>query len=114
MVRCRSRSRTWALSYLLILIWLSSAAPAFAQGATGTLTGTVVDDTGAALPGATVNATEANTGTVRTAVSNEAGLFRMAALNPGRYTLTVELASFRPLNVADINSSRLKCAISAS
>ena len=62
-----------------------------------------MDGSGAAVPGATVNATEANTGTVRTGVSNEQGLFRMAALPPGRYTLSIELASFRSVTVSDIN-----------
>jgi hypothetical protein len=62
-----------------------------------------VDGSGAAVPGATVNATEASTGTVRSGVSNEQGLFRMAALNPGRYTLNIELASFRSVTVTDIN-----------
>ena len=52
---------------VVVLLCLASASIAFAQGATGTLAGTVVDGTGAAIPGATVNATEANTGTVRTA-----------------------------------------------
>ena len=66
MVR-RSGSRTWVLSCIVALIALANAASVFAQG-TGTLTGTIVDDTGAALPGATVNATEASTGTVRTVV----------------------------------------------
>src|SRR5688572_24144997 len=102
MVR-RSGSRFWALSCVIAFICLSSAVSVFAQGGNGTLTGTVVDETGAALPGPTVNATEVGTGTVRTAVSSETGVFRMAALNQGRYTLTVELASFRTLNVADIN-----------
>src|SRR4029453_17022620 len=83
-------------------ICLSRAASAFAQGATGTIAGTVVDSTGAALPGATVHATEAATGRVRPAVTDGAGLFRFAALNPGRYSLAVELANFRTLNVADI------------
>jgi Carboxypeptidase regulatory-like domain/TonB-dependent Receptor Plug Domain len=95
--------RHWARPVVLLLVCLTSAATAFAQGATGTLTGTVIDSTGAAVPGATVNATEANTGTVRSGVSNEHGVFRMAALNPGRYSLSIELASFRPLTVADIN-----------
>ena len=99
------RSGSWkcVLSFVVALICLSRAASAFAQGATGTITGTVVDGTGAALPGATVNVTEAATGSVRTAVTDGAGLFRFAALNPGRYSLAVELASFRTLNVADIN-----------
>ena len=95
--------RRWARPVVVLLVCLASAGTAFAQGATGTLTGTVVDGSGAAVPGATVNATEANTGTVRTVVSNEQGLFRMAALSPGRYTLSVELASFRTVTVSDVN-----------
>src|SRR5215217_610727 len=96
---CGNRARTC----VLLLLWLCYAAAASAQSATGTITGTVVDGTGATLPGATVNVTEAATGTVRTATTDEGGLFRFAALNPGRYSLAVELASFRTLNVADIN-----------
>jgi Carboxypeptidase regulatory-like domain len=95
--------RRWARPVVVLVVCLASAGTAFAQGATGTLTGTVVDGSGAAVPGATVNATEANTGTVRTVVSNEQGLFRMAALSPGRYTLSVELASFRTVTVSDVN-----------
>jgi Carboxypeptidase regulatory-like domain/TonB-dependent Receptor Plug Domain/TonB dependent receptor len=95
----------WALArpVVVLVVCLASASTAFAQGATGTLTGTVVDSSGAAIPGATVNAIEEATGTVRTVVSSENGLFRMAALNPGRYKLSVELASFRTLTVGDIN-----------
>ena len=88
---------------VVVLLCLAGATNAFAQGGTGTLTGTVVDGTGAAIPGATVTATELNTGTERTVVSDEAGVFRMAALNPGRYVIKIELASFKPLSVADIN-----------
>jgi Carboxypeptidase regulatory-like domain/TonB-dependent Receptor Plug Domain len=95
----------WALArpVVVLVVCLASASTAFAQGATGTLTGTVVDSSGAAIPGATVIAAEEATGTVRTVVSSENGLFRMAALNPGRYKLSVELASFRTLTVGDIN-----------
>jgi hypothetical protein len=97
--------RTWTSAVVVVLICLASAVGAFAQagGGTGTLTGTVVDSTGAALPGATVSATAANTGSVRTVVSSEAGLFRLAALNPGRYSVRVELPGFRPLTVADVD-----------
>src|SRR5215204_4054255 len=102
MVR-RSGSRIWALSCFLVIIGLACATSAFAQSATGTISGTVVDSTGAALPGATVNVTEAATGSVRTVTTDEAGLFRFSALNPGKYAVAVELASFRTLNVADIN-----------
>jgi hypothetical protein len=97
--------RTWTRPDVEVLFCLAGAATGLAQagGGTGTLTGTVVDSTGAALPGATVSATAANTGSVRTVVSSEAGLFRLAALNPGRYSVRVELPGFRPLTVADVD-----------
>ncbi|MBI1872947.1 MAG: carboxypeptidase regulatory-like domain-containing protein [Acidobacteria bacterium] len=100
-----NRRCTWARAVVVALLCLAGAAPAFAQagGGTGILTGTVVDSTGAALPGATVNATEANTGSVRTAASNDSGVFRIPALNPGRYALSVELASFKTVTVVDIS-----------
>src|SRR5206468_10430222 len=82
-------------------ICLAGATSARAQG-TGTLTGTVVDSSGSAVPGATVTATEAETAAVRTVVSNENGLFRIAALNPGQYTVKVELTSFKPVTIASI------------
>jgi hypothetical protein len=85
--------------------WQASSAFAQGGGGSGTLVGTVVDISGAAVPGATVNAVEESTGSIRSVVSNEAGLFRIPALNPGRYVLSVELASFRTLTVADINLS---------
>ena len=69
---------------VVVLLCLAAATSAFAQGGTGTLTGTVVDGTGAAIPGATVNVTELNTGTERTVVTDDTGVFRFAALNPGR------------------------------
>src|SRR5262245_44392515 len=67
---------------VVITLCLTGATNAFAQGGTGTLTGTVVDSSGAAIPGATITATEVNTGTERMAVSDDVGVFRMAALNP--------------------------------
>ena len=57
------------------------------------------------MPGATVNVKEVSTGAVRTAASGEAGLFRIPALNPGGYVVTIELTGFKTLTVADINLS---------
>jgi outer membrane receptor protein involved in Fe transport len=96
-VRC-----VWAVPFVVALVCLVGASPALAQGTTGTLTGTVVDASGSAVPGATVTATEAATTAVRTVVSNENGLFRIAGLDPGRYTVKVELTSFKPISIADV------------
>src|SRR5262245_60501082 len=97
-----TRSRTWAALFLVAVICLAGAPDALAQG-TGTLTGTVLDSTGAALPGATVTATDPATATVRPVVTNNVGLFRIDALLPGRYTVKVELPGFKPVTITDIN-----------
>jgi hypothetical protein len=75
---------------------------AFAQTGTSTLTGTVADNVGI-VPGATVTATQAQTSVVRTAVTNDQGVFRIPALPPGRYTVKVEMDGFRPLSIEEFN-----------
>src|SRR5262249_32404073 len=96
-VRC-----SWVRVFVVVLLCVAAPRGVIAQR-TGTLTGLVVDETGTSLPGATGTATEAGTSSVRSVVSNEVGLFRIAALNPGRYVLKVELSGFKPVTVADIN-----------
>jgi len=96
-VRC-----SWVRVFVVVLLCIAAPRGATAQG-TGTLTGTVIDDTGASLPGATVTATDATTATVRSVVSNAVGIFRIAALNPGRYVVKVELPGFKPVTIADVN-----------
>src|SRR5256885_5515226 len=73
--------------FLLLLV----AAGAFAQGTTGTLTGTVTQ-AGANLPGVTVTiASPALQGT-RTTVTNENGAYNFPALPPGQYKVTFSLS----------------------
>ena len=69
---------------------------------TGTLSGTVVDDQGAAIPGANVTVTESATGATRTAASSAEGVFRLAGLPAGRYTLDMNLDGFQPLKMTEI------------
>jgi len=68
---------------------------AFAQGANGSITGTVKDDSGAILPGVTVEvASPALTEKVRTAVSDGSGQYRVVGLPPGTYSVTFTLTGF--------------------
>src|SRR5215217_6146193 len=63
--------------------------------AQGTLTGTVRDQSGAALPGVTVEAASpALIEKSRTAVTDGAGQYRIPSLNPGTYSLTFRLSGF--------------------
>jgi carboxypeptidase family protein/TonB-dependent receptor-like protein len=90
------RPRLRALTAALLLgLWWSPAVPAAAQIATATLSGTVRDDTGAALPNVTVTARSDATGATRRTTTSADGRYRFAALDPGRYEVRAELASFK-------------------
>ncbi|MEX2272255.1 MAG: carboxypeptidase regulatory-like domain-containing protein [Vicinamibacterales bacterium] len=69
------------------------AAPAFGQ-ATSSISGTVVDSAGGAIPGATVIVTNA-AGAAFETVSNSEGVFSVPALGAGKYTVTVSLTGFK-------------------
>ena len=78
---------------VLCAIWLA-ATPAAAQQTTGSISGRIVDDQGAAVPGATVTGKNAATGFSRTDVSDGEGIFRLNALPVGTYDITTELQGF--------------------
>ena len=66
-----------------------------AQNATGNISGTVADASGAVIPKATVTLTDEATNTRRETVSNTAGIFNFAAVLPATYTVTVSADGFR-------------------
>ncbi|MGB6720006.1 MAG: carboxypeptidase regulatory-like domain-containing protein [Terracidiphilus sp.] len=71
-----------------------SAAHGIAQS-TGTIRGTVTDQSGAAIARATVTATDTNTGITRTEASNDSGIFVFPDLPIGSYTLKIAAAGFQ-------------------
>lgn len=74
------------------------ASSAFGQaGPTGTLTGVVQDQNGAALPGVSVNLTNTGTGLVRSLTTNAEGRWTMPALPVGTYQITFEMTGFKKL-----------------
>jgi hypothetical protein len=81
-----------ALAALAVVALLPAAARAQAVGA---VTGVVTDDSGAVIPGVSVEATNAGTGLVRTAVTDADGRFDLPQLQPGRYNVKASLSGFR-------------------
>ena len=69
--------------------------PAFAQLDTGAIVGSVVDGSGAVLPGVTVTATQEDTNVSLTTVTNTSGQYVFPALRIGRYSVAAEIQGFR-------------------
>ena len=80
--------------FALLLVLVSLASPVAAQEARGTIQGRVVDASGGAVPGATVEVLNIATGVVTPTTSNEEGSYRVPFLIPGNYTVTVMLTGF--------------------
>ena len=88
----RMQSIRSTLFQALALLLLTSS-PLFAQ-ATGTITGSVLDQDGLVLPGATVIAENTATGATRETVTTGAGSYTIPALLPGPYRVRAELPGF--------------------
>src|SRR4051794_28764971 len=92
-VKAFALTMVWAL--VLTMLPLSTVS-VMAQATTGTLRGVVADPNGGVIAGATVTATNQNTGTVSTPVTSSGeGVFEIPSLPPGAYTVTVEAAGFK-------------------
>lgn len=79
---------------LLALVGLS----AHAQTANSRISGTVMDATGAVVPGAKVSAKNEATGVVYTQMTTDAGLYAFPSLVVGTYTISVEMPGFKTTN----------------
>src|SRR5712692_1090035 len=91
-----SSRRRQICAWLAVVITISAtlAGSATAQSVTGSIQGSVVDQSGAVLPGVTVTLTHTATGTMRTAVSDTTGTFRAELLPVGQYSLSADLPGF--------------------
>src|SRR5258705_11859659 len=81
---------------VLVLIWfVLVASTAAAQVLTGSLAGTVRDESGGVLPGATVRANSPSViGGSVVVTTDEGGGFHLLSLAPGEYSVEIELANF--------------------
>ena len=65
------------------------------QGTTGSISGTVADETGGVIPGITVTVTHVDTSNSRSVVSNDLGRYLVSNLQVGAYEVKGELAGFQ-------------------
>ena len=87
--------RSLALVCLVTALALAADAPtAFAQGANASVSGTVVDSAGGAIPGAAVIVSNESGASFET-VTNAEGVFNVPAVAAGTYKVTVSLTGFK-------------------
>src|SRR5262245_7493181 len=89
---------------LLVLCAIGALTCTFllAQGGqNGAIRGTVADQTGAVVPGATITVKNQATGFERVVVSTETGTYVVPALEPGKYTVHCELKGFAKIEATD-------------
>ncbi len=79
----------------LISVLLLASVALFGQAETGTISGTITDNSGAVVPGAKVTVASSNSGLTRSTTSGSGGEYSIASLKPDTYTLTVEASGFQ-------------------
>ena len=103
MVVCRQAVGQFVAAVALCCL---AAMPVYAQGITGTITGTVKDASGGVIPGATVTLISESRGTILApVVSNSNGDFVFPNLTADTYTVQVEMPSFSTLKRAGVQVS---------
>ena len=81
---------------LIMVLWAVCCISLAAQsGPTGSLTGTVVDQNQAPVPGVSITATNSATGEQRSAITNENGIYTLPVLTTGTYKLLFQKAGFK-------------------
>jgi hypothetical protein len=92
----RGNSPAWLLPVVIVLALLGFTPGAFAQGGGNVaITGTVMDSTGAVLPGAKVTVTQKNTSLTRVDTTNATGQFNISSIPPATYTVAIEAQGFK-------------------
>jgi hypothetical protein len=111
-----TEKRKFKLQYLtLLLLTFLIHSSLRAQSSTGTLSGTVVDQSDAVVPGAQITLENTATTIRRETVTSDQGGFVFASLQPGEYKLTAHLPGFASvemqrivINVSDQRSVRVQ------
>jgi hypothetical protein len=102
-----SRSAIALFLAAIILFGFATAASAQLAGK-GSITGVVMDPSGAVVPGATITATNPATGQTTSQTSASAGEFTISPLDPGVYTVTVSAPGFQKINQSDVHVNALE------
>lgn len=97
-------SRIPALAVGLLLAICLLASQSFAQSSNGIIAGVVMDKSGAAIPDANISVVSSDRGgEPRLATTDSAGSYRIDALLPGKYVVTITKGGFATLKISDVD-----------
>ena len=92
--------KNFSCLFLSFILLITMASAALAQGTTSRLTGVVLDQKGAAVPGATVTLTNDGTGIALTAQTSDGGTYTFDLIQVGSYTVLIEKQGFKKFQSA--------------
>jgi Carboxypeptidase regulatory-like domain/TonB dependent receptor len=91
-----------AAGLFVVVLWSFTGQLSRAQSTTGDITGTVTDNTGAVVPGATVTLINTGTHEMRSATTSGSGDYTFTLLNPGSYSIRIEESGFSTANIPEV------------
>jgi hypothetical protein len=94
---CRNESLSLKRFLMIAVAVIGFVFPVIAQTESARIQGTVTDQSGSAVPGATVTITELATNRVVKVETNEEGFFSAGSLSPGRYSIEITQANFKTI-----------------
>jgi len=92
----------WILRLLMVALGLVLLVPAVVRAQTASVSGTVLDPQGAAVPGAAVKAVNISTNAERYAETTETGLYRLGDLVPSTYVITIDKSGFKTVKFENV------------
>jgi hypothetical protein len=93
------RQRLLPFGFCLLLFAYCLLPSVLAQGTSATLSGTVIDQNGAIVPGVAISVTNPATALERTATTTDGGYFTIPLLPPGNYTITARRDGFAAVKI---------------
>src|SRR5712664_1514656 len=90
---------TWFFTCLSLMLICHDAR---AQVLYGSIVGTVTDSSGSVVPGAIVNATQTQTNEMRSATTNESGVYTLSTVPAGTYTISISKPGFGEYKATNI------------
>src|ERR1700676_1750486 len=79
---------------MVLMLWFAGSIPVYSQVVGGSLSGTVSDESGAAIPEATVSISNVATGVTTNVTTNGQGIYNAPNLLPGNYQVTASAQGF--------------------